>query len=102
MQRRPRQAKSGPVLVLGDSLSAEYGPTRGKGWVQLLQQRMNDEKNPRKVVNASISGETTAGGRARLASLLRQHEPGIVILGWAATTHCAVWRCRARSRIWKS
>ena len=73
-------AKSGPVLVLGDSLSAEYGLTRGKGWVQLLQQRMNDEKNPRKVVNASISGETTAGGRARLASLLRQHEPGIVIL----------------------
>lgn len=73
-------AKPGPVLVLGDSLSAEYGLTRGKGWVQLLQQRMNDEKNPRKVVNASISGETTAGGRARLASLLGQHEPGIVIL----------------------
>jgi acyl-CoA thioesterase-1 len=75
-----RAEKPGPVLVLGDSLSAEYGLTRGKGWVQLLQQRMNDEKNPRKVVNASISGETTAGGRARLASLLRQHEPGIVIL----------------------
>jgi lysophospholipase L1-like esterase len=91
------------VLVLGDSLSAEYGLTRGKGWVQLLQQRMNDEKNPRKVVNASISGETTAGGRARLASLLRQQQwPSHRFWSWAATTHCAAWRCRARSRIWKS
>ena len=73
-------AKSSPVLVLGDSLSAEYGLTRGKGWVQLLQQRMETEKIPRKVINASISGETTAGGRARLTALLKQHEPGIVIL----------------------
>lgn len=73
-------AKSGPVLVLGDSLSAEYGLTRGQGWVQLLQQRMETEKIPRKVINASISGETTAGGRARLTALLKQHEPGIVIL----------------------
>lgn len=69
-----------PVLVLGDSLSAEYGLTRGKGWVQLLQQRLVTEKIQRKVINASISGETTAGGRARLSSLLKQHEPGIVIL----------------------
>lgn len=73
-------AKSAPVLVLGDSLSAEYGLTRGKGWVQLLQQRMETEKIPRKVINASISGETTAGGRSRLTALLKQHEPGIVIL----------------------
>lgn len=72
--------KSGPVLVLGDSLSAEYGLTRGKGWVQLLQQRMDAEKIQRKVVNASISGETTSGGRSRLASLLTQHQPAVVIL----------------------
>lgn len=73
-------AKPGPVLVLGDSLSAEYGLTRGKGWVQLLQQRMEAEKIPRQVVNASISGETTAGGKARLASLLIQHQPAVVVL----------------------
>lgn len=72
--------KSGPVLVLGDSLSAEYGLTRGKGWVQLLQQRMDAEKIQRKVVNSSISGETTSGGRSRLASLLSQHQPAVVIL----------------------
>ena len=72
--------KLGPVLVLGDSLSAEYGLTRGKGWVQLLQQRMDDEKIPRKVVNASISGETTSGGRSRLPSLLTQHQPALVVL----------------------
>ena len=72
--------KPGPVLVLGDSLSAEYGLTRGKGWVQLLQQRMDDEKIPRKVLNASISGETTSGGRSRLPSLLTQHQPALVVL----------------------
>ncbi|PIG09421.1 arylesterase [Comamonas sp. 26] len=72
--------KLGPVLVLGDSLSAEYGLTRGKGWVQLLQQHMDDEKIPRKVVNASISGETTSGGRSRLPSLLTQHQPALVVL----------------------
>ncbi|MEG0939086.1 MAG: arylesterase [Comamonas sp.] len=72
--------KPGPVLVLGDSLSAEYGLTRGKGWVQLLQQRLDDEKIPRKVVNASISGETTSGGRSRLPSLLTQHQPALVVL----------------------
>ncbi len=73
-------ASHGPVLVLGDSLSAEYGLTRGKGWVHLLQQRMESEHIARKVVNASISGETTAGGKARLAALLNQHKPSIVIL----------------------
>lgn len=71
---------SAPILVLGDSLSAEYGLTRGKGWVKLLQQRLEAEKTPRKVVNASISGETTSGGRSRLPALLKQHAPGIVIL----------------------
>jgi acyl-CoA thioesterase-1 len=68
------------VLVLGDSLSAEYGLTRGKGWVHLLQQRLEADKSPRQVVNASISGETTAGGKARLAALLAQHQPSVLIL----------------------
>lgn len=74
------QNKTGPVLVLGDSLSAEYGLNRGKGWVKLLEQRLQAEKAPRAVVNASISGDTTSGGRARLPALLSQHQPSIVIL----------------------
>jgi acyl-CoA thioesterase-1 len=81
VQARPAaQTPQGPVLVLGDSLSAEYGLTRGKGWVHLLQQRLEADKSPRQVVNASISGETTAGGKARLAALLAQHQPSILIL----------------------
>ena len=78
--RHTSTANHGPVLVLGDSLSAEYGLTRGKGWVHLLQQRMEGEHIARKVVNASISGDTTAGGKARLPALLAQHKPSIVIL----------------------
>ncbi|MDR0212398.1 MAG: arylesterase [Comamonas sp.] len=74
------QNRTGPVLVLGDSLSAEYGLNRGKGWVKLLEQRLQTEKTPRAVVNASISGDTTSGGRARLPALLSQHQPSIVIL----------------------
>ena len=81
VQARPAaQTPQGPVLVLGDSLSAEYGLTRGKGWVHLLQQRLEADKSPRQVVNASISGETTAGGKARLAALLAQHQPSVLIL----------------------
>ncbi|HKX42244.1 MAG TPA: GDSL-type esterase/lipase family protein, partial [Burkholderiaceae bacterium] len=72
------------VLVVGDSLSAEYGLARGRGWVALLQQRIaqSPQKNVRgyEVVNASISGDTTAGGRSRLPPLLKQHRPAIVIL----------------------
>lgn len=68
------------LLVLGDSLSAEYGLTRGSGWVNLLQQRLAEEKLDANVINASISGETTAGGKARLPALLRQHKPDVLIL----------------------
>ncbi len=68
------------VLVVGDSLSAEYGLKRGSGWVALLEERLRTEKLPVTVVNASISGDTTAGGRARLSALLSQHKPSIVIL----------------------
>jgi len=68
------------LLVLGDSLSAEYGLTRGSGWVALLTQRLATHKPPYAVVNASISGETTAGGRARLAALLKTHTPRVVVI----------------------
>ena len=68
------------VLVVGDSLSAEYGLKAGDGWVALLQQRLSTQKKPYRVVNASISGDTTSGGRSRLPAALRTHKPAIVIL----------------------
>jgi acyl-CoA thioesterase-1 len=68
------------VLVIGDSLSAEYGLRRGSGWVALLEQRLAQQKTPARVVNASISGDTTSGGRSRLAPLLRQHRPAVVVI----------------------
>ena len=72
--------KPARILVVGDSLSAEYGLERGRGWVSLLEKRLADEKIPATVVNASISGDTTSGGRSRLAALLSQHHPTHVIL----------------------
>lgn len=68
------------VLVLGDSLSAEYGLARGSGWVPLLEQRLKAERIEAYIVNASISGETTGGGRARLPALLEQHQPDVVVI----------------------
>ncbi|MBK0393247.1 arylesterase [Ramlibacter algicola] len=68
------------VLVVGDSLSAEYGLRRGTGWVPLLQQRLQQLKADVTVVNASISGDTTSGGRSRLPALLAQHKPTHVVL----------------------
>lgn len=68
------------VLVLGDSLSAEYGLSRGTGWVALLEQRLKAEKIDATVVNASISGETSSGGRTRLPSLLVKYHPAIVVI----------------------
>lgn len=68
------------LLVLGDSLSAEYGLARGSGWVSLLDKRLGDQAPGWRLVNASISGETTSGGRTRLPALLKQHKPGLVIL----------------------
>lgn len=68
------------VLVLGDSLSAEYGIARGAGWITLLEQRLKVEKIDAKIVNASISGETSSGGKARLPSLLQQHRPAVVVI----------------------
>jgi len=68
------------ILVLGDSLSAEYGLKRGTGWVALLEQRLQAERISATVVNASISGDTTAGGQSRLGLLLAQHRPSHVII----------------------
>ena len=68
------------LLVVGDSLSAEYGIARGSGWVALLEQRIAQQKLPVRVVNASISGDTTAGGRSRLPALLQQHRPQVVVV----------------------
>ena len=74
-------AGAGPtILVVGDSLSAEYGLKRGSGWVNLMAQRLAAEKLPAKVVNASISGDTSSGGRSRLGALLSQHKPNVVVI----------------------
>lgn len=73
-------AKPPVILVLGDSLSAGYGLAPGQGWVSLLQQRLKKEGYGHRVVNASVSGETTDGGLARLDRALATHKPGIVVL----------------------
>jgi acyl-CoA thioesterase-1 len=68
------------ILVMGDSLSAEYGLSRGAGWVKLLESQLQKQSSPWTVFNASISGETTAGGLTRLPALLENKQPGIVLL----------------------
>jgi acyl-CoA thioesterase-1 len=68
------------ILVLGDSLSAAYGIEQKVGWVERLRQRIAQADHPHRVVNASISGETTRGGLARLPELLARHRPAIVII----------------------
>jgi acyl-CoA thioesterase-1 len=72
------------LLVFGDSLSAAYGLRADQGWVAQLQERLEDQGYGYRVVNASVSGETTAGGRARLARALDTHQPQLVILGLGA------------------
>ena len=68
------------ILVMGDSLSAEYGLARGTGWVKLLEEQLQKQSSPWAIFNASISGETTSGGLTRLPALLEQKKPGIVLL----------------------
>jgi acyl-CoA thioesterase-1 len=72
--------KPAVILVVGDSLSAEYGLARGTGWVALLEKQLAQEKINAKVINASVSGETTSGGRSRIAALLQQHQPSQVVI----------------------
>jgi acyl-CoA thioesterase-1 len=68
------------VLIVGDSLSAEYGLARGTGWVELMAQQAKKESIDVKWVNASISGDTTSGGVTRLPSLLKLHQPSLVVI----------------------
>lgn len=72
------------VLVYGDSLSAGFGIAVAQSWPTLLGQRLKEQGSPWTVANASISGETTAGGRSRFEGALRQFEPGVVILALGA------------------
>ena len=74
------QDKSPVLLVVGDSVSAGYGLTGGQGWVESLSKKLAAEGYRYRVVNASISGDTTAGGRARLPALLAQHKPAVVVI----------------------
>lgn len=68
------------VLVLGDSLSAEYGLARGTGWVALADRKLKQQKIDAELVNASVSGETTSGGRSRLPALLAKYQPALVVI----------------------
>ena len=74
------QAAAPVILIVGDSISAGYGLRPGAGWATLLQQRLEAGHYPHRVVNASISGDTSAGGRARLATLLAQHRPAVTVI----------------------
>ena len=74
------RAETPVILVLGDSLSAGYGIPVERGWVNLLQLRLKERGYPHRVVNASISGDTTSGGLSRLPAALEQHRPALVIL----------------------
>ena len=73
-------AKSAQILVVGDSISAGYGLSTGEGWVDLLTKKLGKEKILANVVNASISGDTTAGGLSRLPALLAKHKPTHVVI----------------------
>ncbi len=77
---KPSAVSGQTVLIVGDSLSAEYGLPRGSGWVSLLAQRLEKHRPPWRVVNASISGETSAGGRSRIETLLKTHRPKVVVI----------------------
>ena len=77
------QSKSARILLLGDSLSAAYGIDVDQGWAALLQQALDQQEtltNDWQIINASVSGETSSGGKARLPALLKEHQPQVVIL----------------------
>jgi acyl-CoA thioesterase-1 len=76
----PRLLLADTLLIVGDSLSAAYGIEVDQGWVSLLQQQLAVEQYPCTIVNASISGDTTANARARLPETITRHRPAIVIL----------------------
>ena len=74
------KATAPSIVVVGDSISAGYGLPPGRVWVSLLADKLKAERYPHRVVNASITGDTTAGGRARLPALLKEHRPAIVVI----------------------
>lgn len=77
----PGLGAAGTIVVLGDSISAGYGlENPGRGWVGLLREKLRASGHGMEVVNASISGDTSAGGRARIESLLSRHKPSVLIL----------------------
>ncbi len=76
----PLQAANTTLLVLGDSISAAYGMSLKQGWVSQLEDELQEKDPQYRVINASISGETTAGGLRRLPRLLADHEPALVII----------------------
>ena len=76
----PARAEAPVILVLGDSLSAAYGIPAEQGWVSLLQRRLAERGFPHRVVNASISGDTSSGGLSRLPAALDRERPAVVIL----------------------
>ena len=75
-----QSAAAGTVLIVGDSISAGFGLDTRVGWVSLLEKRLKAEGFTDQVVNASISGDTSAGGQARLPALLAEHKPQVVVL----------------------
>ena len=89
VQAQPAQAAPRPdaprtVLVMGDSLSAAYGLRAGEGWVALVADRIGEEHPGWRVVNASISGETSAGGSARVVDEVLRHRPAVVVIALGA------------------
>ena len=77
---KAQNAAAGTVLIVGDSISAAFGLDTRQGWVALLEKRLKDQGFNDRVVNASVSGDTSAGGQARLPALLAEHKPEVVIL----------------------
>ena len=80
----PAFASAATIMVFGDSLSSAYGIERNRGWTTLLQQRLDEKRLDYKIVNSSISGETTSGGSSRIAGALATHRPSIVIIALGA------------------
>ncbi len=78
--RAPSGSQAPVILVLGDSLSSGHGVPNAQTWVAMLQQRLSKSGYPYRVVNASVSGDTTAGGLVRLKSALQRHQPSILLL----------------------
>ncbi len=73
-------ASARSLLIMGDSISAAYGMEKTQGWVHLFQEKLSDHCSNTRVINASVSGETTAGGTSRLPALLNTHKPDIVVI----------------------